>query len=98
MVGSFSLGNAAPNIAALFGAKGGAAVIYDIIDRVSVAKGVIYEVIDQAFWGKSGISFHRFISAKYGSDVIFDVVDSVSWAKGGTAVITCINRIINIVC
>ena len=35
MVGSFSLGNAAPNIGTLFGAKGAAAVVFEIIDNVS---------------------------------------------------------------
>lgn len=35
MIGSFSIGNAAPNIGSFVTAKGAAAVVYEIIDRVS---------------------------------------------------------------
>ena len=46
MIGSFSLGNATPNIAALFGAKGGAAVIYEIIDRVGNSVSIYFYDFD----------------------------------------------------
>ena len=36
MIGSFSLGNAAPNIGNVMGAKGAAAVVYEIIERVKL--------------------------------------------------------------
>ena len=46
MIGSFSIGNAAPHLGSIFGAKGAAAEVFDTIDNVCMNTEDMYMYLE----------------------------------------------------